>query len=71
MFDDHARALKYFAWFSAGLFPFGIILEDLKASDPSPIAIYALLIIIGLLCEAMMYAEWRSDKAPQRRRKRR
>ncbi len=71
MYDEHARALKYFAWFAAGLFPLGIILEDMKQTQPAPVAVYALLVLIGLLCHANMYGAWKSDKAiPATRRKR-
>lgn len=67
MYDDHAKALRYFSWFSAGLFSFGIILEGLKNPVPQPTGVIALLVLIGLLCHGNMYADWRADKVPGRR----
>ena len=37
MFEEHARALRYLAWFAAGLFPFGIIIERLKQGGTEPL----------------------------------
>ena len=63
MFEEHARALRYLAWFAAGLFPFGIIIESLKQGGTEPLAIYGLLVLIGVLCMAICHGEWRRDNA--------
>lgn len=70
MYDDHARALRYFSWFSAGLFCFGIILEGLKQPEPQPLGVIVMLVILGLLCHANMYADWKADSSPARRSRR-
>ena len=68
MFDEHARVLRYYCWFSAGLIALGFIIEGLKTPAGIDSAVAVLLLVISGLCEAMALAEWRSDLAPERRR---
>jgi hypothetical protein len=66
MFQEHARALRYLTWLAAGLFPFGIIIESLKQGGGEPLPVYALLVLIGVLCHANCHAEWRADNGMAR-----
>ncbi|MBS7669993.1 hypothetical protein [Croceicoccus gelatinilyticus] len=68
MFDEHARVLRYYCWFSAGLVALGFVIEGLKSpAGVEPAAAFLLLVISGL-CEAMAFAEWRSDRVLESRR---
>lgn len=68
MFDEHARVLRYYCWFSAGLVALGFVIEGLKMPAGFDPATACLLLLIAGLCEALMFAEWRSDRVAERRR---
>ncbi|WP_144096477.1 hypothetical protein [Croceicoccus sediminis] len=68
MFDEHARFLRYYCWFSAGLVALGFVIEGLKSPMGVTPAVAILLLVISALCHGVMFAEWRSDRVLERGR---